>query len=72
MYTELLGVNQEGTLNFFFEHLKDLTSTWKLPDKEVLYNASVLAHFASTSVASSDVFPSLPDRTRQVLRPLCS
>lgn len=55
-----LGVTSRRAFQFFFEHLRDVTSTSDTPANELLYNASVLAHFATTSTASEDTFPSTP------------
>ena len=55
----LLGVTNEQALRFFYERLVDVTDDTDPPRDELLYNASVLAHFASTSVAS-DTFPACP------------
>jgi hypothetical protein len=55
-----LGVTSRQAFQFFFEHLRDVTNTADTPTNELLYNASVLAHFASTSTASDDTFPSTP------------
>jgi hypothetical protein len=55
----LLAVTNDHALRFFFEHLRDVTEDDHPSERELLYNASVLAHFASTSSAS-DEFPSTP------------
>jgi len=54
-----LAVTQGQALQFFFEHLRDVSEPDEAPESEVLYNASVLAHFASTSTASLE-FPGTP------------
>lgn len=59
MDTGWLGVTNSRALRFFFERLKDVTEETRAPSTELLYNASVLAHFATTSTASVD-FPSCP------------
>ena len=56
---ELLGVTNQQALRFFYERLVDVTDDIDPPRDELLYNASVLAHFATTSVAS-DTFPACP------------
>jgi hypothetical protein len=56
---ELLGVTAQHALRFFYERLLDVTGGTQPPRDELLYNASVLAHFATTSV-SSDTFPACP------------
>ena len=55
-----LAVTNQQTLKFFFEHLRDVTDDMEPPTNELLYNASVLAHFATTSTASADTFPAAP------------
>jgi hypothetical protein len=55
-----LGVTSRQAFQFFFEHLRDVTNTADTPTNELLYNASVLAHFATTSTASEDTFPATP------------
>jgi hypothetical protein len=57
---EWLGVTNGQALQFFFEHLRDVTDDDSPPANELLYNASVLAHFATTSAASQDFFPASP------------
>lgn len=57
--TELLGVTVSQALQFFYERLLDVTDDTDPPRDELLYNASVLAHFATTSV-SSETFPACP------------
>ena len=55
---ELLATDHRQALEFFLQRLKDVSG----PDvdrQELLYNASVLAHFATTSAASRD-FPNAP------------
>src|SRR5690349_21010455 len=54
-----LPVTEEQALRFFFEHLRDIADGRAAPESELLYNASVLAHFATTSTAAVD-FPSAP------------
>jgi hypothetical protein len=60
METNWLGVTSGQALRFFFERLKDVTELEEPPAGELLYNASVLAHFATTSVASEAQFPPSP------------
>ena len=61
-----LAVTQGHALRFFFEHLRDL-SEHHASDSELLYNASVLAHYATTSSASTD-FPGTPTTLESVFR----
>lgn len=63
---ELLGVTHADAFEFFLEHLKDVTEEDAPPVGELLYNASVLAHFASTSTASDDTYPGCPTSLRAV------
>jgi hypothetical protein len=53
-----LAVTNQQALRFFFERLKDLSESDRPPQGELLYNASVLAHFATTSIGSSTFPPS--------------
>ena len=55
-----LGVTNAQALRFFFERLKDISADDEAPTGELLYNASVLAHFASTSTSSTTTFPPGP------------
>jgi hypothetical protein len=55
-----LGVTNAQALRFFFERLKDVSGDDEAPTEELLYNASVLAHFASTSTSSGATFPPCP------------
>jgi hypothetical protein len=54
-----LAVTHGQALRFFFEHLRDVSDDGEAPERELLYNASVLAHFATTSTASLE-FPGSP------------
>ncbi len=54
-----LAVTNGQALRFFFEHLRDVSEPDEAPESEVLYNASVLAHYATTSTASLE-FPGTP------------
>jgi hypothetical protein len=53
----LLSSDPRETLQFFFSGLRDVTSSEVVDEQLVLYNASVLAHFASTSTSSPDGLP---------------
>ena len=53
-----LAVTNGQALRFFFERLKDVCG--EADEQELLYNASVLAHFATTSTAASLPFPASP------------
>jgi len=53
---ELLGVNHRGALEFFFAGLRD-AAEGTVDRQELLYNASVLAHYTQVSTASDTDFP---------------
>ncbi|MEO7191960.1 MAG: hypothetical protein ABI051_12970 [Vicinamibacterales bacterium] len=55
-----LAVDHHQALRFFFERLRDVSQD-DPPTAELLYNASVLAHFATTSTASLQEFPATPN-----------
>ena len=57
---EWLAVTNAQALRFFFERLRDVSEDDDAPTNELLYNASVLAHFATTSTASVTQFPPSP------------
>jgi hypothetical protein len=54
-----LAVTDSEALQFFFERLRDVAEDAPAAD-ELLYNASVLAHFATTSTRSMTAFPPSP------------
>ena len=47
---ELVSTNHREALEFFFLGLQDLSEP-TVDRQELLYNASVLAHFATTSIS---------------------
>jgi hypothetical protein len=49
---ELLGAGDRQTLEFFFLRLKDVSES-TVDHQELLYNASVLAHYAQVSTQST-------------------
>jgi hypothetical protein len=57
---DLLAVTNGQALRFFFERLKEVSDDDEVPADELLYNASILAHFATTATASGTQFPSCP------------
>ena len=62
-YEPWLAVTNGQALRFFYERLRDVVHERPVPgasDEELLYNASVLAHFATTSTASVTDFPPSP------------
>ena len=60
MDTGWLAVSERRAFQFFLEHLRDVIDPEEPPAGELLYNASLLAHFATTSTASLDTFPPSP------------
>lgn len=56
MLRELLATDERRALEFFFVHLRDVSEPGVARD-ELLYNASVLAHYAQVSTAASDGVP---------------
>jgi hypothetical protein len=52
----LLASDHRQTLEFFFIGLKDVSDD-RVSRQELLYNASVLAHYAQTSTATATEFP---------------
>jgi hypothetical protein len=59
MLDELLATDERRALEFFFVHLKDVCEPSVAGD-ELLYNASVLAHYAQVSTATTEGVPMLP------------
>ena len=53
---ELLAVDERKTLEFFFLGLKDVSEAG-VNQQELLYNASVLAHYAQVSTHAEGDFP---------------
>lgn len=53
---DLLGVDHRGALEFFFTGLRDVSEN-PVDRQELLYNASVLAHYAQVSTASDTQWP---------------
>jgi hypothetical protein len=58
--SDRLGVTTHEAFEFFADRLRDVTEAEHAPAAELLYNASVLAHFATTSVLSRETFPASP------------
>jgi hypothetical protein len=54
--SELLATDERRALEFFFVHLRDVSEPDVARD-ELLYNASVLAHYAQVSTATADGLP---------------
>lgn len=55
-FGELLAVDERRTLEFFVTGLQDVSES-KVDRQELLYNASVLAHYAQVSTATDTDFP---------------
>ena len=53
LFQELLGSNHLATLEFFVVGLRDVSES-ATDEQELLYNASVLAHYAQVSVDADD------------------
>ena len=60
MDTGWFAVSERVAFQFFLEQLKDVVDREDPPADQLLYNASLLAHFATTSTASIDTFPPAP------------
>lgn len=60
LFADLLGVDQRQTLGFFFCGLKDV-SEQMVDQRELLYNASVLAHYAQVSTHATTEWPAPAD-----------
>ena len=56
---ELLAVDSDEAFNFFLSGLREVTG--KRPDNEMVYVASVLAHYSQTSRCDNNFMPSLAD-----------
>ncbi|HJR59075.1 MAG TPA: hypothetical protein VJ813_06755 [Vicinamibacterales bacterium] len=59
MLRELLATDERRALEFFFVHLRDVCES-AVPHDELLYNASVLAHYAQVSTAAIEGVPMPP------------
>jgi hypothetical protein len=59
MLRELFATDERRALEFFFVHLRDVCES-DVPGDELLYNASVLAHYAHVSTDTTDGVPMLP------------
>jgi hypothetical protein len=53
---ELIAITHQDVLSFFVSGLKDVCSD-DVDTQELMYNASVLAHYAQTSTHSTDAMP---------------
>ena len=59
MLRELLATDERRALEFFFVHLREVCEP-SVPTDELLYNASVLAHYAQVSTETTEGVPMLP------------
>lgn len=59
LFAQLLATDERQALQFFFSELCDITAAEDVDSPALLYNASVLAHFASTSTVSPEGLPVL-------------
>jgi hypothetical protein len=59
MLRELLATDERRALEFFLVHLGDVCEP-SVPRDELLYNASVLAHYAQVSTAATEGVPIPP------------
>jgi hypothetical protein len=57
---ELIATNQRRALEFFFLALRDLCDA-TVDQQELLYNASILAHFAQVSTRATEDLPTPAD-----------
>ena len=62
MLRELLATDERRALEFFFVHLRDVCEP-AVAEDELLYNASLLAHYAQVSTATTENVPMLPSLT---------
>ncbi len=59
MLSELLATDGRRALDFFFVHLRDVCET-SVDSDQLLYNASVLAHYSQVSTAATEGVPMPP------------
>jgi CO/xanthine dehydrogenase Mo-binding subunit len=59
MLRDLLATDERRALEFFFVHLREVCEPSVARD-ELLYNASILAHYAQVSTASTEGVPMPP------------
>ena len=60
-----LAVSEGQALRFFFEHLRDVSDDRDAPEPELLYNASVLAHYALISTEADQELPTPATQARK-------
>jgi hypothetical protein len=59
LFQELIAVDSGTALRFFAEHLRETVGTRRFREDEVLYVASILAHYSQTSRSDTMSIPSM-------------
>lgn len=59
LFEELIAVDSRQALNFFLVNLREAMGDRRVKDDEVLYVASILAHYSQTSRADTSSIPPL-------------
>ena len=59
LFEELIAVDSRAALSFFADNLRETVGTKRLREDEVLYVASVLAHYSQTSRSDTISRPSM-------------
>ena len=57
IFEELVGVDSKRAFNFFLVSLRETAITERFVDDELLYVASILAHYAQTSRSDTTSIP---------------
>ncbi len=57
LFEELIAIDSQHALNFFLVNLRETMGDRRLKDDEVLYVASILAHYSQTSRADTSSIP---------------
>jgi len=63
IFEELVGVDSERAFRFFLASLRETAATERLKDDEMLYVASILAHYSQTSRFDTTAQPCLANLT---------
>lgn len=61
LFEELVGVDSQKAFHFFLSNLREATVTEKLKDAEMLYVASILAHYSLTPRFDATSMPCMSD-----------
>ena len=61
LFEELIAVDSDKALNFFLANLRETMGTRRFRDDEILYVASILAHYSQTSRSDTTSLPSMAD-----------